>query len=67
MLFDKKMQWHSLPQGGGLQALCELPIPGDEHLVAQLIIQAEEDARVKELREAAETLRLAKPRGSTPK
>ncbi len=67
MMFSKKVEWHSFSQGQGLQTLCELPIPGDDHLNAHVIIQAPTDAQLKALREAAESMKLVQPKGSPPK
>ncbi len=39
VLFGKKVEWHALTEGEGLQTLCPLPIPGDEHLSAHIIIR----------------------------
>jgi hypothetical protein len=56
MMFGKKVEWHALAEGEGTQALLELPIPGAERLMAHVIVRAPNDARLKELREAAETM-----------
>jgi Beta-lactamase len=37
MLFGKKVEWHSVAQGEGLQTICRLPIPGDEHRSAHIM------------------------------
>jgi hypothetical protein len=67
MMFGKKVEWHSFPEGEGLQTLCELLIPDEQHLSAHVIIHAPSDAQQKALREAAESLKLVKLRGSPPK
>ncbi len=67
MLFGKKVEWHLLPEGEGLQTLCPLAIPDDAHPSAHIIISAPNDAGLKALREAAESVKLVKVRGSSPK
>ncbi len=67
MLFGKKVEWHVSAQGEGLETLCELPIPGELHLYAHVWISAPDAARLKVLREAAETMKLVKPLDSRPK
>jgi len=58
MMFGKKVEWHSFREGGGLQALCELPTPGDLRLFAHVWVQAPDNARLGELRQVAETMKL---------
>ena len=65
--FGKKVEWHLLREGQGVQTLCELPIPGDHRLYVHVIVRAPNDARLKALREAAESMKLVKPKGSSPK
>jgi hypothetical protein len=67
ILVGKKVEWHSWPGGQGLQTLCELPIPGDHHDYAHIIIQAPNDAHLRSLRVAAESMKLLKKKGSPPK
>lgn len=59
---NKKAEWHALPQGQGLQTLCKLPIPGNGHLQAHVIIHAPTDAQLMALMEAAESMKLVKPK-----
>lgn len=66
VVFGKKVEWQSLAQGEGLQALCDLPVPGDGQLKSHIIIQAQNDDLRKVLRQAAESLRLVKARGYPP-
>ncbi len=64
VVFGKKAEWHSLPQGDGLETLCDLPVPGNRHLKMHIIIQAHNDDQLKILRQAAESLKLVKAKGS---
>jgi hypothetical protein len=66
MLFGKKVEWHSLTEGEGLQTLCPLAIPSDEHLSAHIIISAPNDAGLKVVKEAAESMKLVKAGGPLP-
>jgi len=67
MMFGKKVEWHTFPQKDGLQALCELPIPSEDHLNAHVIIRAPTDAQLKGLQAAAESLKLVKAKGPPPR
>jgi hypothetical protein len=58
MIFGKKVQWHSFAQGAGLEALCELPIPGPIPLFAHVWVQAPGDDQQAPLRQTAESMRL---------
>jgi len=58
MLFGDKVEWHSFLQGGGLQALCELPIPGDIPLFAHVWVRAPKDEQLGVLKQAAESMKL---------
>ncbi len=60
MMFGKKVEWHSLQHGGGMEALCELPIPENPHLFAHVWVQAPNDTRLGELKQVAETMKLIK-------
>ncbi len=62
MMFGKKVEWHSLQQGKGLEALCDLSIPGDIPLFAHVWVQAPNDAQVAALRQAAESMKLVSVR-----
>ena len=67
MLLGKRVEWHTLPGGQGLQTLCELPIPGGHHVYAHIIIQASNDAQLRALRETAGSMKLVKTNRSPPK
>ncbi len=58
MIFGKKVEWHSFRQGGGLEALCELPTPGKPPVFAHVWVQGFDDARREELKRVAETMKL---------
>jgi hypothetical protein len=60
MMFGKQVEWRSFQQGAGLEALCELPIPGELPLFAHVWVQAPEDARLGELKQVAETMKVIK-------
>jgi hypothetical protein len=66
MIFGKKVEWYSLAEGEGLQALCDLPIPDKHGLKSHIIVRAPHEARLKALKQAAETLKLVKPKDSLP-
>jgi hypothetical protein len=61
-MFGKTVEWHSFQKGGGLEALCKLPIPGDIPLFAHVWVQAPNDARLGELKQVAESMKLIKVR-----
>ncbi|MGO8690550.1 MAG: hypothetical protein ACLQLG_13085 [Thermoguttaceae bacterium] len=65
-MFGKNIDWHLLPEGKGMETLCDLPIPGDK-LVAHVWIHAATDARLAALKKAAETLKLVKSQGPARK
>ncbi len=52
-MFGKKVEWHSLQQGRGLEALCDLSMPDDIPLFAHVWVQAPSDAQIEALRQAA--------------
>ena len=58
MMFGKKVEWHSYQQGGDLQALCNLPIPGELHLFAHVWVHALDDAQLNSLKQVAESMKL---------
>jgi hypothetical protein len=58
MMFGKKVEWQSFRKGGGLEALCKLPIPGDIPLFAHVWVQAPNEARLGELKQVAESMKL---------
>jgi len=58
IMFGKKVEWHSLQQGGSLEALCELPIPGNLPLFAHVWVHAPDGARLGELKQVAECMKL---------
>jgi len=58
MMFGKKVEWHSFRQGRGVEALCELPTPANPSLFAHFWVQAPDDARLGELKQVAETMKL---------
>ncbi len=60
MIFGKKVEWHSSQQGEGLEALCELPTPENVSLFAHVWVHASDDARLRELKQVAETMKLIK-------
>jgi hypothetical protein len=62
IMFGKKVEWHSYQQAGDLQALCELPIPGDLHLFAHVWVHAPDDAQLGGLKQVAESMKLVKVR-----
>jgi hypothetical protein len=66
MMFGKKVDWHSFAHGDGLQALCELPI-GDPQLRVHVMIHAPNDAQLKAMRAAAESLKLVESEGPPTK
>lgn len=69
VMFGKKVEWHSLKDGQGLQTLCKLPLSGADlpPLHAHIIIQAPDGPPLKALREAAESMKLVKAKGSPSK
>jgi hypothetical protein len=67
IMFGKKVEWASLPNGRGLQTLCELPITGDNHYNAHVIIQAPNETQLEALNLVAESMKLVKPTSSSPK
>jgi hypothetical protein len=58
MIFGQNVEWHSFEQGGGLEALCKLPIPGDIPLFAHVWVQAPNDAQLGALKQASESMKL---------
>jgi len=58
MIFGKNVEWHSFEQGGGLEALCKFPIPGDIPLFAHVWVQAPNDAQLGALKQASESMKL---------
>ncbi len=58
LIFGNNVDWHSFQQGEGLQALCKLPIPGDSPLSVHVWIRAPNDAQLKLLRQAVESMKL---------
>ena len=58
LMLGKKVGWHSSRQGVGLEALCELPIPGNPPLFAHVWVQAPNDTRLGELKQVAESMKL---------
>jgi hypothetical protein len=65
MMFGKKVAWHSFEQGGGMQALCELPVPGESHLSAHVWVQAPRVNQLQALKQAAESMKLVEPKKAT--
>src|SRR5262249_37412175 len=59
VIFGKKVEWQTF-QNEGLQALCDLAIPGDSHLKSHIVVQAPNPDQLNVLKQAAETLKLAK-------
>jgi hypothetical protein len=57
-IFGKKVEWHSMQQGEGLEALCEFATPGNVTLFAHVWVHAPDDARRRELKQVAETMKL---------
>jgi hypothetical protein len=66
MIFGKKVEWQSVPQGPGLQTHCDLPIPGEAELKSHIIILAPNSAQLEALTQAAESLKLVKSRAMPP-
>lgn len=58
MIFGQNVEWHSFEQGGGLEALGKLPIPGDIPLFAHVWVQAPNDAQLGALKQASESMKL---------
>jgi hypothetical protein len=63
-IFGKKVEWHSLPDRKGLETLCKPPIPDDIPLMAQVWVQAANDAQLGLLKQAAESMKLVKVKES---
>ena len=66
-IFGKRVEWHSLPHGEGLQALCRPPMPDDLPLMAHVWVQAPHDAQLRIMKQAAESMKLVKQQKLTPK
>jgi hypothetical protein len=66
-IFGKRVEWHSLPHGLGLQTLCKPPIPADLPLMAHVWVQAPNDAQLSVMKQAAESMKLVKPQEPRPK
>jgi hypothetical protein len=58
VMFGKKVEWHSFTEGQGVEALCELSIPGDPHLIAHVWVRAPNDDRLRALKQSAESMKL---------
>jgi hypothetical protein len=60
-VFGQKVDWHaSGTDKNGLETLCELPIPGEEHLLAHVWVHGTNDAQLAAMKRVAETLELVK-------
>ncbi|MGZ3434346.1 MAG: hypothetical protein ACXVA7_21500 [Isosphaeraceae bacterium] len=66
-IFGKRVEWHSLPHGEGLQTLCKPPIPVDLPLMAHVWVQAPNDAQLSVMKQAAESMKLVKPQEPRPR
>jgi hypothetical protein len=58
MILGNNVDWHSFEQGGGMEALCKLPIPGDSPHTVHVWIRAPNDAQLRLQRQAVESMRL---------
>jgi hypothetical protein len=66
-IFGKRVEWHSLPHGEGLQTLCKPPIPADLPIMAHVWVQAPNDAQLSVMKQAAESMKLVKSQEPRPK